>query len=74
MLQRLGKIDALLNSDLPPERLLTESALQADQLLRLAEGLLPRAEDGAVAEPLFWINAARRMLAAHKTNRAFRPR
>ncbi|PWC16066.1 GH36-type glycosyl hydrolase domain-containing protein [Brenneria corticis] len=66
LLQRLGKIDALLNSDLPPERLLAESALQADQLLRLADGLLPRAEDGAVAEPLFWINAARQMLAAHK--------
>ncbi|MCL2899361.1 GH36-type glycosyl hydrolase domain-containing protein [Brenneria tiliae] len=65
LLQRLGKIDALLNSNLPPERLLAESALQLDQLLRLAEGLLPHAGDGAVPEPLFWINATRRMLAAH---------
>ncbi|MBJ7221291.1 GH36-type glycosyl hydrolase domain-containing protein [Brenneria sp. L3_3C_1] len=70
LLQRLGKIDALLNSSLPPERLLSEAILQLDQLLQRADTLLPRGDDEEadepIAEPLFWINAARSMLAAHE--------
>ncbi|MEE3662857.1 glucoamylase family protein [Brenneria sp. g21c3] len=64
--QRLGKIDALLGSKLPPERLLSESVLQLDHLLRQTQALLPPADDQAAAEPLFWLNAARDMLTAHQ--------
>lgn len=65
LLQRLGKLDALLHSKLSPERLLSESVLQLDQLSQRANTLLPQCIDDPLADPLFWLNATRLMLMAH---------
>lgn len=70
LLRRLGKIDALLNSNLPHERLLSESVQQVDLLLQRTYALLPCADEEPIPEPLFWMNATRFMLAAHESEHA----
>ncbi|WJV52453.1 glucoamylase family protein [Prodigiosinella aquatilis] len=69
LLQSLDNIEHLLNSDLAPERLLSASLVQLEPLLQRTYVLLPRTDDGVIADPIFWMNAARSMLVEQERER-----